>query len=74
MTDRDYMAKLLNDAINLGFGCQRPKRDGSGRLSPRWAPPAIPPTDIPEGPSGSPKALIAANLRSYEYYRKKGAV
>ena len=75
MTDRDYMAKLLDDAIDLGFGCVRPKRgrDETGlvRLSKGWVPPDVNPSDIPDGPSGSPQALIAANLRLYNWHLER---
>ncbi len=74
MTDREYIAKLLDDAIDLGFGCVRPKREkdetGFVRLAKGWTPPRVNPEDIPDGPSGSPQALMGANLRLYNWCRR----
>lgn len=79
MTDRDYMAKLLDDVADL-LGddfLARPVRGEHRRLSKSWHPPslgsALSHECFKDAQSGTSEARALANLQLYEWYRAKAS-
>jgi hypothetical protein len=77
MTDREYMARLLDSAATLLDIdlIQRPARNDKGKLDPRWRPeplgPALAHECFKDAQGGTPEARAYANLQLYEWYRTK---
>ncbi len=79
MTDRAYMAKLLDDAASL-LGNDlilQPPRDKNNRLVGSWHPPPLGQTLAHEcfkdTQSGTSEARALADLQLYEWYRTKAS-